>query len=409
MAINPLPVLDRTSATFKTDVDTFFGTQLPAFSSEANATAAAMNLNSTNDTSATSQLIATGAKTFTVSSGKSFQKGMYLVIADTAAAATNSMYGQIDSYTTTSLVMNIISVRGSGTKTAWTISQSASGFGSAADIANTPAGGIGSTTVQGALNELDLEKANIADVQAQTYIAATTAGTLTAYTLTPAPAIAAYAANQAFFVNFHVASGASPTLQINGIATPPQLVKQSISGTYGNIAAGDIPAGHRSYVILISATQALVVDLPVPAGGPAFSAYQSATQTVSSGVFTKVSVNTEYFDTNNNFDSVTNFRFTPTVAGYYQISGGIRGSVTTGAALITATIYKNGAEYARGAEMNTSASTSTFGATVSELVFFNGSTDYVELYGYVAGTSPQFIFVTAPNTGRFSGVFVRGA
>lgn len=36
MAVTPLPVLDRTAPTFKTDTDTFFGTQLPAFSVEVN-------------------------------------------------------------------------------------------------------------------------------------------------------------------------------------------------------------------------------------------------------------------------------------------------------------------------------------------------------------------------------------
>ena len=247
-----------------------------------------------------------------------------------------------------------------------------------------------------------------AAIQSQTYSAFTTAGTATAYTLTPVPAIAAYAANPSFFVTFHVASGASPTLTINGLATPPQLVKQNINGTYSNIAAGDIPAGHRSYAMLISATQLLVDRLPVSAGGPAFSAYASSTQAVTSAVFTKVAINTKLFDTNNNFDPTTNFRFTPTVAGYYQISGILRGTVTAGAALITALIYKNGADYARGTGINVIASLSGLDATVSELVFFNGTTDYVELYGYVAGTTPAFAMNSVSNTSRFSGAFIRG-
>jgi hypothetical protein len=37
MPITPLPALDRTSATFRTDTDTFFGVQLPAFSVEVEA------------------------------------------------------------------------------------------------------------------------------------------------------------------------------------------------------------------------------------------------------------------------------------------------------------------------------------------------------------------------------------
>lgn len=93
-------------------------------------------------------------------------------------------------------------------------------------------------------------------------ITATTAGTSTAYTLTPTPAITAYTLGQSFFVRFNAASGAAPTLAISGVATPPNLVKQIGDGTYANIAAGDIPLDHRSRVTLLSATQALVEDLP---------------------------------------------------------------------------------------------------------------------------------------------------
>ena len=41
MAVTPLPALDRTAATFKTDTDTFFGTLLPTFSVEVNQLASA--------------------------------------------------------------------------------------------------------------------------------------------------------------------------------------------------------------------------------------------------------------------------------------------------------------------------------------------------------------------------------
>lgn len=105
--------------------------------------------------------------------------------------------------------------------------------------------------------------AQVADqVTNQTQNSGTTAGTSTAYTLTPATALTSYAAGKTFWVTFHVASGASPTLQISGVATPPALVKQLFDGTYAAIAAGDIPLNHRSRVTLISATQALVESLP---------------------------------------------------------------------------------------------------------------------------------------------------
>jgi hypothetical protein len=165
--ITPLPTPPSTAnpASFSARADAFMAA-LPQFVTEANALAVAMNLNSTTDTSTTSDTIAVGATSLTVSAGKSFQPGMYLVIADTAAPSTNSMYGQITSYNsgTGALVMNILSVLGSGTKTAWTISQSATNM----DIAGTINGATNKATpvaadalgiwdsVTGLLNKLTL-------------------------------------------------------------------------------------------------------------------------------------------------------------------------------------------------------------------------------------------------------------
>lgn len=92
---------------------------------QMNTDIGALNLNSTSDTSSTSNTIGLGAKTFTVTAGKSFQPGMYLILADTAAPSTNSMVAQVTSYSSTTLVVNSVKITGSGTFTAWTISFSA--------------------------------------------------------------------------------------------------------------------------------------------------------------------------------------------------------------------------------------------------------------------------------------------
>lgn len=99
-------------------------------------------------------------------------------------------------------------------------------------------------------------------VQNKTATAFTTGGTSTAYTLTPIPAIAAYAANQTFDVIFNAACGASPTLAISGLGTPPNLVRQLTDGTYTNLTANSIVTGWQSHVKLVSITQALVMLLP---------------------------------------------------------------------------------------------------------------------------------------------------
>ena len=58
-------------------------------------------------------------------------------------------------------------------------------------------------------------------------------------------------------------------------------------------------------------------------GAPAFSAYNAGTQSVSANTDTKMIFNAENFDTANCFDSTTNYRFTPNVAGYYQLNASV--------------------------------------------------------------------------------------
>ena len=114
----------------------------------------------------------------------------------------------------------------------------------------------------------------------------------------------------------------------------------------------------------------------VPVNGPAFSAYQSSAQTLSSATFTKLLFQTEEWDTNSNFASST---FTPTVAGYYQVSGGLAiAAANTG---IRVAIYKNGTVFKYLSYDYSAAAGAAYG---SALVYLNGSSDYIELYCRIA-------------------------
>ena len=144
------------------------------------------------------------------------------------------------------------------------------------------------------------------------------------------------------------------------------------------------------------------VNLPMGGVAPAFSAYQSSAQTLSGATLTKIQFQTEEWDTNNNFDSTTNYRFTPTVAGYYQVQGKIQPSASYTAGIVA--IYKNGAVYKYGS-YNANA-TGVAQPSMSCLVYCNGSTDYVEFYASV--TTGQILDATAPMT-WFQGCLVRGA
>jgi hypothetical protein len=108
---------------------------------------------------------------------------------------------------------------------------------------------------------------------------------------------------------------------------------------------------------------------------PAFSYYQSVAQTLASGTFTKITFTTSEFDTTGGMYASS--RFTPTVAGYYQVSAGI--SVSTTSTTIVLDIYKNGSIFKRLTNDGSGLSSQRSG---SALINLNGSTDYIEIYAY---------------------------
>jgi hypothetical protein len=146
----------------------------------------------------------------------------------------------------------------------------------------------------------------------------------------------------------------------------------------------------------------------VPVNGPAFSAYFAGTQSVTSNTITKVTINTEVFDTNNNYDPITNYRFTPTVAGYYQVGFAVEGSGNVGTIqAVNAIPHKNGSvidgiTFSYGAFLYPTAVNGA-SSTGTVLVYMNGSTDFLELYGKVIGVS------TIIGTGYFSAFLARAA
>jgi hypothetical protein len=138
--------------------------------------------------------------------------------------------------------------------------------------------------------------------------------------------------------------------------------------------------------------------------GPAFSAYVSTTQTNTTGVATKITFQTEEFDTANAFDSTTNYRFTPLVAGYYQVSAAYN---TDSTALTRANIviYKNGSAVKSGADYSSYTGINTL--TVSALISMNGSTDYLEVYSLQTGTVVKVF--ASQNASYFQATMVRSA
>jgi hypothetical protein len=148
------------------------------------------------------------------------------------------------------------------------------------------------------------------------------------------------------------------------------LVLQSSGG--GQITIQE-PATASNFTQTLPAATGTVM---VSGNMPAFSYYATADQTLTSGSTTKVVYPTSLYDTTSGMYSSS--RFTPTVAGYYNIYAFFEWqgqNSDTGRAIF---IYKNGSSYRRGQQFSGTGGNSQ--CAVNGIVYMNGSTDYLEIY-----------------------------
>jgi len=123
---------------------------------------------------------------------------------------------------------------------------------------------------------------------------------------------------------------------------------------------------------------------------PAFHAFVSSNQAVSNATETKAQFDSEVYDTDNAFDSSTNYRFTPQTAGKYFFYTQLRldsGSNDNNIDYVYVEITKNGA----GAnntifDFRSDRDGRKFTVNSFQLIDMNGSTDYVEVTGTISAS-----------------------
>lgn len=157
--------------------------------------------------------------------------------------------------------------------------------------------------------------------------------------------------------------------------TDGELITWDASGAPAAVAVGT--AGH----VLTSGGAGVAPTFQVNAAGGGFVGFRgerATAQTVASGSYVKVQLNSEAYDTEGDFDPTTNYRHTPSVAGYWQyIACTSMDGVAADKYLATA-IYKNGSSDTETI-LYTSATQYPY-VQASTVINMNGSTDYVELY-----------------------------
>lgn len=134
----------------------------------------------------------------------------------------------------------------------------------------------------------------------------------------------------------------------------------------------------------------------IASNGPAFSATQFPSQSISSAAWGKINFQVEEFDTANCYNPSLS-RFTPNVPGYYMFIASVSIAVT--ACQMAINIEKNGS-YAKSGNNIINAGA----VNVSGLIYMNGTTDYVEISAYI-GVSQ----LLGGSSTSFQGYLVRAA
>jgi len=155
----------------------------------------------------------------------------------------------------------------------------------------------------------------------------------------------------------------------------------------------------------LTTVQQGLIGTPVAGTGPAFSVYKSTDQSISSATWTKVTFAEKEFDTNSNFSGS---RFTPTVAGYYQVSWGID-CFATSCVRQAVSLYKNAQAYKYSGFWQAPSGSYETEVCSSSIVYLNGSTDYIEIYAYITGTTPTIYSTAGTTITWFNGSLVRAA
>ena len=132
-------------------------------------------------------------------------------------------------------------------------------------------------------------------------------------------------------------------------------------------------------------------SLTVPNGGlsgqnyPAFEAFLNTNQSISDATATKVQFNSKRFDTDTCYDNSTNYRFTPTVAGRYYLYSNVVFQLDDYQIYQAAIyFYKNGSNYCSFSTVDGAGSTYAVPISTSAIIDMNGTTDYIEVFGFIA-------------------------
>jgi hypothetical protein len=157
--------------------------------------------------------------------------------------------------------------------------------------------------------------------------------------------------------------------------TDGELITWDASGAPAAVAVG------TANQVLTSNGAGAAPTMQDVAGNPYyFSAYKAGAQTVSDSVSTIIQFDTEIADPSGDYDNTTNYRYTPSKAGYYTIVAGVAFASFIDGGYLNLVLSDGTATLAQAILTNGGAR--SCGTTVTAVLYFNGTTDYVVAKAY---------------------------
>lgn len=179
------------------------------------------------------------------------------------------------------------------------------------------------------------------------------------------------------------------------------------SDTTGDLVLKTGGSGGTTAVTVSGTDQSATFATPIIDPIPVFYAWLTNTTNVTDNTNTKVVFDTVSFDSHNYYSSATG-RYTPLIAGYYRFDYRVAVNGTTIIQYI-ADLYKNGSIVFRGNRLLgiSGVTTAGIGQTSSQIVYMNGSTDYVEVYGLVDASSGTAFYGAGGQGSFFQGQLIK--
>jgi hypothetical protein len=206
----------------------------------------------------------------------------------------------------------------------------------------------------------------------------TATGASNAYVYTPANTAypTAYVAGETYCFKAGFTNSGAATININGLGAK-NIYKASAGGpvalTGGEIATGNLAA------ISYDGTEFQILNANTAGSSLYWDVFLNSSQSMSSNLPAKIQLNAATSDPNG-WLNTSNFRVQPTVPGTYAVFGTSQISLSSGDSEIDLWLYRDGGPYEKAVEAQPIPTGGIVNPVVGGLVYFNGTSDYVELY-----------------------------